>query len=103
MKNEANRENENQLENKGEIDEPALYQVVLHKDDFTPIEFFIGMLEKFFYMDRRMAAEKTMEAHARGRAVCGVFSKDFAESKVAQVLEHAGLHHHPLNCSMEVA
>jgi len=95
MKNEAEKEDENNL--------PALYQVVLCSDDFTPMEFVIGMLEKFFYMDRHKAAEKTLESHAVGKAVCGIFSKDFAEAKVAQVMEYAGLHNHPLHCSMEVA
>ena len=81
MKNEADRENENYLESNSEICAPTLYQVILRNDDFTPMEFVIGMLEKFFYMDRRQAAEKTLEAHAKGRTVCGVFSKDFAEAK----------------------
>lgn len=102
MKNEAERRDENNLESKHEITEPSLYQVVLHKDDFTPMEFVIGLLETFFYMDRHAAAEKTLEAHVRGETVCGIFSKDFAEAKVAQVIEHAGMHDHPLHCSMEV-
>jgi ATP-dependent Clp protease adaptor protein ClpS len=103
MKNEADRENESNQEVETNDMVPGLYQVILHNDDFTPIEFIIGILEKYFYMDRREAAEKTLEAQAIGRAICGVFSKDFAESKIAQVMEHAGLHDHPLNCSMEVA
>lgn len=103
MKNEGEKENENNLEINTETSVPTLYQVILRNDDFTPMEFVVSMLERFFYMDRQQAAEKTMEAYARGRAICGVFSKDFAEAKVAQVLEYAELHDHPLNCSMEVA
>jgi len=103
MKNEADREDENGQSPNGDLQIPSLYRVVLHRDDFTPIEFLIGVLEKLFYMDRRTAAEKTLEVHARGNAICGSFSRDFAESKVAQVMEYAGLHDHPLTCSMEVA
>lgn len=103
MKNEADRDEENYLESNSEICAPALYQVVLRSDDFTPMEFVVEMLQKFFYMDRQQAAEKTLESHASGQAVCGIFSRDFAEAKVSQVIEYAELHDHPLNCSMEVA
>lgn len=81
---------------------PALYQVVVHNDDFTPMEFVVKTLESFFYMDRRKAAAVMMEAHMKGDALCGVFSKDFAESKVAQVIDYAKLHEHPLICTMEI-
>src|SRR5258706_11722755 len=103
MNNEADREDEKNPSPDEELLAPSLYRVILHKDDFTPIEFLVGMLEKFFYMDRREAAEKTLEVHAIGKVVCGIFSRDFAESKVAQVMEYAGLHDHPLNCNMEGA
>lgn len=103
MKNEADREEEKNPSASEDLVAPSLYRVIVHKDDFTPIEFFIGMMEKFFYMNRREAAEKTLEVHAIGKAVCGIFSRDFAESKVAQVMEYAGLHDHPLHCSMEGA
>jgi ATP-dependent Clp protease adaptor protein ClpS len=103
MKNEADRDDENDLEPNGEMCAPALYQVVLRNDDFTPIEFVVSLLEKFFYMDRHQAAAKTFEVHAIGKAVCGIFIRDFAEAKVAQIIDYAELHDHPLNCSMEVA
>lgn len=102
MKNEADKEDAFNLEFTSELSAPALYQVVLHNDDYTPMEFVVGLLEKFFYMDRRQAADKTLEAHVHGSTVCGMFSRDFAESKVAQVIEYAELNEHPLNCSMEV-
>jgi ATP-dependent Clp protease adaptor protein ClpS len=101
MKSEVSKEHDNNLEFSAELAEPALYQVVLHNDDFTPMEFVVGILEKFFYMDRKQAADKTLEAHVKGKTVCGVFSKDFAESKILQVMEHAQSYEHPLNCSME--
>lgn len=103
MRNEESRQNENNLEYEQEYEEPSLYQVVLHSDDFTPIEFVIGMLEKFFYMDRRTAAERTLEVYAKGKAACGIFSRDFAESRLEQIKEYAGSHDYPLACSMEVA
>jgi ATP-dependent Clp protease adaptor protein ClpS len=100
MKNEEDRED---IQPENALVEPGMYQVVLHSDDFTPIEFVLGMLQKYFYMERREAAAKTLEAHARGRSVCGVFSRDFAEAKLAQVMDYAKEHDHPLNCSMEAA
>lgn len=108
MKNEENKEDAYKdvfsgLDFLAEESVPMLYQIVMHNDDFTPVEFVVGILEKFFYMDRRQAADKTLEAHVNGRTVCGIFSKDFAEAKIAQVIEYAEIHEHPLNCSMEVA
>jgi ATP-dependent Clp protease adaptor protein ClpS len=103
MKNEVNKEYTTTRESLSELSGPPLYQVVVHNDDFTPMEFVVDMLEKFFYMDRSKAAAVMLEAHERGRAACGVFSKDFAEAKMFQAIEYAQLHEHPLNCSMEVA
>lgn len=103
MKNEVNKEYTTNLDSLNEIVEPPLYQVIVHNDDFTPMEFVVDILEKFFYMDRSKAAEVMYEAHRNGKAACGVFSKDFAESKVSQIIEYAELHEHPLNCSMEGA
>lgn len=100
MKNGEDNQNEDTSTNH-EISEPSLYEIFLHNDHYTPIEFVIGILEKYFYFDRRVAAEKTLEAHAKGRTSCGSFSKDFAEAKIAQVTEFATLHNHPLNCSLE--
>lgn len=101
MKNEADKQDENNPNTNEENREPSLYQVILHNDHHTPIEFVMGILEKYFYMDRRLAAEKTLEAHAKGRASCGSFSKDYAESKIAQVKELAASFDHPLNFSLE--
>lgn len=91
------------LEMQGDLEAPALYQVFLHNDDFTPMEFVMGILEKLFFMDRRKAAEVMLEAHTSGRALCGIFSKDFAEAKVFQVIEYARKHEQPLSCSTEAA
>jgi ATP-dependent Clp protease adaptor protein ClpS len=102
-KNEDNKEYTENLSLINEITIPALYQVVIHNDDFTPMEFVISVLESFFYMDRRQAAEKMLEAHMQGEAICGVFSKDVAETKIDQIKEQARLNEYPLNCSMEAA
>ena len=101
MKSEVNKEYTTSLDTKEEVSVPALYQVLVHNDDFTPMEFVVAAIEKHFYHSRRKAAEITMEAHVNGTAVCGTFSRDYAESKVAQVLEYAQSHEHPLVCSME--
>lgn len=86
-----------------EIKEPSLYQVIMHNDDYTPMEFVVDILEKHFYMDRRRATNIMLEVHTSGRAVCGVYSRDFAETKISQVTEYARRKEHPLTCSMEAA
>jgi ATP-dependent Clp protease adaptor protein ClpS len=97
MKNEVQRG----LDVRCQLIVPPLYRVILHNDDFTPMEFVVGMLEIFFYMSRGQAVEAMMAAHVKGQAECGLFSKDFAESKVEQAVAYARRHEHPLNYSME--
>jgi ATP-dependent Clp protease adaptor protein ClpS len=80
-----------------------LYQVLVHNDDFTPMEFVIRVLEKFFFLSRAKAAEIMLEAHTKGISACGIFSRDLAESKISQVVEYARDYQHPLLCSMENA
>lgn len=79
------------------------YQVQLHNDDDTPMEFIIELLERFFAMDKRCATTKMLEAHQEGQAVCGVYTKDIAASKIAQVECFASHHCYPVIFSMEVA
>jgi ATP-dependent Clp protease adaptor protein ClpS len=80
---------------------PPLYQVVLLNDDYTPMEFVVVVLETFFNMGRERATQVMLHVHTRGKGVCGVFSREVAESKVAQVNEYSRLHQHPLLCTME--
>lgn len=101
MNFEDSNEFSKDLATKGDLEAPALYQVFLHNDDFTPMEFVVGLLEKFFYMDRRKAADVMLKAHTSGMALCGIFSRDFAEAKVSQIIEYARQHEQPLTCSME--
>lgn len=81
--------------------QPPLYQVMMHNDDFTPMEFVAGILERFFFLEREKAIEVMMEVQTLGKAVCGVFSKDIADSKVSDVMEYSRMHEHPLLCSVE--
>jgi ATP-dependent Clp protease adaptor protein ClpS len=80
---------------------PPLYQVVLLNDDYTPMEFVVVVLETFFNMARERATQVMLHVHTRGKGVCGVFSREVAESKVAQVNEFSRVHQHPLLCTME--
>jgi ATP-dependent Clp protease adaptor protein ClpS len=82
---------------------PPLYQVVLLNDDYTPMEFVVDVLEHIFAMDRTAATRVMLEVHTRGKGVCGVFTHEIAETKVAQVTTYARQNQHPLLCTMEEA
>lgn len=80
---------------------PAKYKVCLINDDYTPMDFVVDMLERFFSMSNEGATEMMLQVHQQGKVVCGIFSRDVAETKVAQVNEHARQHNFPLLCTME--
>lgn len=80
---------------------PPMYKVLLLNDDFTPMEFVVMILERFFGMNHAQAFELMLTVHKKGVAVVGVFSYEIAETKVAQVMEMARQHQHPLQCTME--
>ena len=82
---------------------PPLYQVILINDDFTPMDFVVEVLQQFFGMNREKATQVMLHVHTRGRGVCGVFTREVAESKVTQVNEFSRQHQHPLLCTMEKA
>ncbi|QJD30220.1 ATP-dependent Clp protease adapter ClpS [Methylococcus geothermalis] len=82
---------------------PPLYKVMLLNDDFTPMEFVVQVLMLFFGMNEEKATQVMLHVHTRGVGVCGVFSKDVAETKVQQVNAHARQNQHPLLCTMEEA
>ena len=86
---------------KPETARPPLYQVVLINDDYTPMEFVVAVLETFFNMNREKATQIMLHVHTRGKGVCGVFTREVAESKVTQVNEFSRTHQHPLLCTME--
>jgi ATP-dependent Clp protease adaptor protein ClpS len=100
VRTEKNSEFEVQ-EAKPQLKEPSMYQVLMHNDDFTPMEFVVAVLETFFSMDRIRATNIMYEVHTIGKAICGVYSKDVAETKIDQVMEYARRHDHPLLCSIE--
>lgn len=88
---------------KPEVMPPPLYQVMLLNDDYTPMDFVVGVLQDFFGMDLDRATQVMLHVHTRGRGICGVFSREVAETKVAQVNEYARMNQHPLLCTMEKA
>lgn len=80
---------------------PPLYKVILLNDDYTPMEFVVVVLEKFFRMDHENAMRIMLQVHQHGMAICGVFSREIAETKVQQVTEYSQQNEHPLQCTME--
>jgi ATP-dependent Clp protease adaptor protein ClpS len=80
---------------------PSMYRVLLLNDDYTPMEFVVHVLERFFSKSREEATEVMLHVHHRGVGVCGVFTYEVAETKVAQTIEFARRHQHPLQCTME--
>ena len=90
-------------ESKPKVEEPPRYHVVLLNDDYTPMEFVVGVLERFFGMDREKAVRVMLHVHTRGKGVCGTFSREIAETKVNTVNRFSREHQHPLLCTMEHA
>ncbi len=88
---------------KPKLKKPALYQVVLLNDDYTPMEFVVEVLEGFFVMNREQATRVMLQVHTKGKGVCGVYTRDVAESKVHQVNQFSREYQHPLLCDMEEA
>ncbi len=80
---------------------PPLYKVLILNDDYTPMEFVVHVLERFFGMTHAQAFELMLTVHKKGVAVVGVFSFEVAETKVGQVMDFARRHQHPLQCTME--
>ena len=80
---------------------PPLYKVLLLNDDYTPMEFVVHVLERFFGVSHAQAVEIMLTVHKKGVAVVGVFSYEIAETKVAQVMDFARRNQHPLQCTME--
>jgi ATP-dependent Clp protease adaptor protein ClpS len=90
-------------EAKPEIKPPPLFKVLLLNDDYTPMEFVVEVLETFFAMHREKATQVMLHVHTRGVGVCGIFTREIAETKVYQVNDYARSYQHPLMCTMEEA
>ncbi|MAT34463.1 MAG: ATP-dependent Clp protease adapter ClpS [Ponticaulis sp.] len=80
---------------------PSMYRVLLLNDDYTPMEFVVYVLERYFSKSREQATQIMLHVHNHGVGVCGVFTYEVAETKVAQVLDLARRNEHPLQCTME--
>ena len=90
-------------EAKPKLKRPPLYKVILLNDDYTPMEFVVHVLEYFFGMDREKAVRIMLQVHTQGSGVCGVYSREIAETKVSQVNDYSRENNHPLLCTMEYA
>ncbi len=86
-----------------EVARPPMYKVVLHNDDFTPMEFVVEVLQSFFRMDSETAVQVMLTVHTQGKATCGIFTRDIAETKSHQVNQYARECQHPLLCDIEAA
>lgn len=88
-------------EAKPKLQRPTLYKVILLNDDYTPMEFVVVVLERFFYKNREEATRIMLHVHQKGIGVCGLYTREIAETKVRQVSAFAQEHQHPLQCTLE--
>ena len=89
------------LKTRPKTKKPSMYKVLLLNDDFTPMEFVVHVLERFFNKNRQESTDIMLHVHRRGVGVCGIFTFEVAESKVAQVMDFARANEQPLQCTME--
>lgn len=86
---------------KPKLQRPPMYQVVMLNDDYTPMDFVVMVLVSFFNIDSDAAVRIMLDVHQKGQGHCGVYTRDVAETKVAQVIDFARQHDHPLLCKIE--
>jgi ATP-dependent Clp protease adaptor protein ClpS len=89
------------LTSKPKLKRPPMYKVMLLNDDYTPMDFVVEILEVFFSMSREKATHVMLTVHVHGKAVCGIYTRDIAETKAAQVNQYARENQHPLLCEIE--
>ena len=89
------------LKTRPKTKKPSMYKVLLLNDDYTPMEFVVHVLERFFSKTRQEATDVMLHVHRRGVGICGVFTYEVAETKVAQVMDFARQNEQPLQCTME--
>ena len=89
------------VKTKAKTKKPSMYKVLLLNDDYTPMEFVVHVLERFFNKTREDATRIMLHVHRRGVGVCGVYTYEIAETKVNQVIDFARKHEHPLQCTLE--
>lgn len=90
-------------EERPKLKRPPMYKVVMLNDDYTPMDFVVHVLESFFALNRELATKVMLKVHTEGKAVCGVYTRDIAETKAAQVNQYSRDNEHPLICEIEVA
>jgi ATP-dependent Clp protease adaptor protein ClpS len=88
-------------ESKPELKNPPLYKVILLNDDYTPMEFVVEVLEVFFRMSREQATQVMLTVHTQGKGVCGIYTRDIAETKAGEVNRYSREQQHPLLCEIE--
>ena len=86
---------------KPELQKPRMYKVIMLNDDYTPMEFVVHVLEHYFHMNREVATRVMLTVHTQGRAVCGIYTRDIAETKAELINEYAQENKHPLLCQIE--
>jgi ATP-dependent Clp protease adaptor protein ClpS len=86
---------------KPELKSPSMYKVIIYNDDYTPMEFVVEVLEVYFAMNREKATQIMLTVHTQGKAVCGIYTRDIAETKVAQVNQFSSDSEHPLLCGID--
>lgn len=89
------------VKQKDKVAPPPMYQVILHNDDYTPMEFVVEVLQKFFSMGIEKATEVMLAVHYQGKAVCATYTAEVAETKVMMVNKYARDNQHPLLCTLE--
>jgi len=89
------------VQTKPKTKKPSMYKVLMLNDDYTPMEFVVHVLERFFHKSREEATQIMLHVHQRGVGICGVFTYEVAETKVTQVMDFARRHQHPLQCTLE--
>jgi len=89
------------VKSKPKTKKPSMYKVLLLNDDYTPMEFVVHVLERFFNKSRPEAERVMLHVHRRGVGVCGVYTYEVAETKVTQVIDFARRNEHPLQCTLE--
>ena len=86
---------------RSKVKPPPMFKVLLLNDDYTPMDFVVAVLQKFFALSREKATQVMLKVHRDGIGVCGIYAKDVAATKVEQVKSYAKQHQHPLQCVME--
>ena len=98
---DEDRQTGTMIKSRPKTKKPSMYKVLLLNDDYTPMEFVVHILERFFQKNRQEATDIMLHVHRRGVGVCGIYTYEVAETKVAQVMDFARANEQPLQCTME--